>query len=313
MRFARRQPNCSSVSTSSGAVLLSDGSRFTANDARAAGGVDRVDAGLRPSRRTPSVPGASRRRSSRPACGRPGPATVLAGSGTRSWTTVAPRGRRPRVAPSSSADISGTNFDDRASWLSAGFQPLARTTSLPLPSGLLDDGGIAVLEPGQDAGLAERAVGMRRYFQKWILVKSLNCGAGERGEERVVEGDLAEHHVARTGASSTSRAGRPPGPRASRPGPGRDARRARSRRSRTYCRRARRSRAWSRPRGRPAGSTGPARASSGAAGDRATTLHASGAACRGRRARGNRAGRSGSSARRRRRRGRSPLLALVAK
>ncbi len=37
---------------------------------------------------------------------------------------------------------------------------------------------------------------MRRYFQKWILVKSLNWAPAKRGEERMVEGDLAQHHVA---------------------------------------------------------------------------------------------------------------------
>ena len=45
-RLASRQPNCSSVSTCKGAVLLSSGSRFTANDRGPAGRVDRVDAGL---------------------------------------------------------------------------------------------------------------------------------------------------------------------------------------------------------------------------------------------------------------------------
>ena len=44
--FARRTPNCSIVSTGSGAVLLSRGSRLTANDDRAGRRVDRVEAGL---------------------------------------------------------------------------------------------------------------------------------------------------------------------------------------------------------------------------------------------------------------------------
>ena len=58
-RFASRQPNCSRVSTCSGAVLLSSGSRFTANDRAPSRGVDRVDARAGRSRRRRGAPAAT--------------------------------------------------------------------------------------------------------------------------------------------------------------------------------------------------------------------------------------------------------------
>ena len=126
------------------------------------------------------------------------PASSATGSGTRSPTRVVGRARTAAGSrDSSSADISGTNFDDRASWLSAGCQPLASTTSLPFADELLDDGGIAVLEPGQHARVAQPIGVDAPILPEADLGEIVELGAGQRGEQRMVEGDLAEHHVAR--------------------------------------------------------------------------------------------------------------------
>ncbi len=217
--FASRQPNCSSVSTSSGAVLLSSGIEVDGERRRARRACRPCRRRADPCRRRTRC----RRRSSRrrrPACGRSCPwrrrPRRAAAPGRRRVDCAAPNGRGLSEPPAS-ADINGTNFDDRASWLSAGCQPLARTTSLPLPIGFSMTAASPVLEPRQHARVAERSPSMRRYFQKWILVKSLNWAAGQRGEERVVEGDFAEHHVARRPSlPRCSRAARRPARRASR-------------------------------------------------------------------------------------------------
>ena len=195
-------------------------------------GSRRTTAGRRPCRSCRRPAGRSRSKTSAPGASvtavpsglwttSPLSASVAAGSGTRSptWWLAASSGRGSR--PSSRAAISGTNFDDRASWLSAGFQPLARTTSRPLPDGLLDDRRVAVLEPGEDARVAERVRVEPPVLPEVDLGEVVELGAGERGEERVVEGDLAEHHVAADGRLLDVPGGRrPPAPRASRPGPG---------------------------------------------------------------------------------------------
>ncbi len=238
---ASRQPSCSRVSTPSGAVLLSTGSRLTANDSRARSASR--------SRRRPA--GRSRRRTSAPASR----ATVepsglrivtLLGAGQRHAVADGQAGQLDRRRASglrAGAAISGTNFDDRASWLSTGFQPLARTTSRPLPTGFSTTAGSPPSNRARTRASPRASGSIRRCFQKRILVKSLNCGAGERGEQGVVEGDLAEHRVPARRALREARAtGRRPGSRASTTARGRRPRTGPSRRPRRTCGAWRRSR-----------------------------------------------------------------------
>ena len=99
------------------------------------------------------------------------------------------------------------NFDDRASWLSAGLQPLARTTSLPFPSPFSITAGSPFSKRARTRASPSAVAGMRRYFQNLIFVKSLNCGpakGAKRGWSKAISPSITSPVGA---AASTSRAG----------------------------------------------------------------------------------------------------------
>ena len=91
--------------------------------------------------------------------------------------------------------MSGTNFDDRASWLSAGCQPLARTTSLPLPTSF----SMMAASPFSNRASTRDSPSRSRIdapiFPEADLGEIVELSAGQRREQRMIEGDLAEHHV----------------------------------------------------------------------------------------------------------------------
>ena len=145
-------------------------------------------------------------RSLRPACDDHALDRLIAGgkrhrlADAHDWPTT------PAAASDSSkADISGTNFDDRASWLSAGCQPLARTTSLPLPSVFSITAASLFSNRASTRDSPSRLGVDAPIFPEADLGEIVELGPGQRGEQRMVEGDLAEHHVT----------ARPPPPRCS--------------------------------------------------------------------------------------------------
>ena len=173
------------------------------------GGLDHVDAGLvgvgerRGPRREP------RRRAVRLADG-DGP------FGQRHALLDEPIGARGpvrRSAPSSRADISGTNFDERASWLSAGLQPLARTTSRPFPSAFSMRAGSPFSKRARTRTSPSGAVGDAPMFPELDLGEVVELRRRRAG--RTADGRRRSPPASRRrGRASPPRPGpgRPPGP-----------------------------------------------------------------------------------------------------
>ena len=201
--------------------------------------------GPRPSRSCRRRAGRSRRTSCSPApagrwcrraCGRPAPASAC--PRRRQRDAVADRCGSPRrTGAGSSLEQRRHQGDElrRPRELAVGRVPAAgQNDEPPLAERFLDDRGVAVLEPGQDPRVAERLGLDPAILPEMDLGEVVELGAGERGEERMVEGDLAEHRRrSRRSLPRRPRPGRPPVRPASRPGPARRPRRAPSRRRRT--------------------------------------------------------------------------------
>ena len=99
--------------------------------------------------------------------------------------------------------MSGTNFDDRASWLSAGCQPLASTTSLPLPMRFSMMAASPFSNRASTRASPSRSAVDASIFPEADLGEIVELSPGQRGEQRMIEGNFAEHHItAPTTASS---------------------------------------------------------------------------------------------------------------
>ena len=68
----------------------------------------------------------------------------------------------------------GTNFDERANWLSEGCQPEVNTSNEPFPTGTSNHAGSPLSKAANFRAFGIFSRSMLRYFQKCILVKLKN-------------------------------------------------------------------------------------------------------------------------------------------